>query len=231
MRKQIQGKTYFGGSFSVHIPSTPNECPICHYKIEPNHLSSHMMIGNKKVQVVFQCTRDQCQELFIAYYERTERKQGADTVYDPTGIAPEHFSRQEFSEAIQETSMDFIEIYNQALAAESHGLGQISGVGLRKAVEFLIKDFSIRQKPDDVDRIKGLFLGQCIEQYIEDPNIKRCAKMATWLGNDETHYMRIWADQDITDLKRLVRLTVNWIENVLETEKYMSEMMPEENEI
>jgi hypothetical protein len=38
------------------------------------------------------------------------------------------------------------------------------------------------------------------------------ASRAAWLGNDETHYLRTWEDKDLTDLKKLIELTVQWIE-------------------
>jgi hypothetical protein len=43
-------------------------------------------------------------------------------------------------------------------------------------------------------------------------------------GNDETHYVRQWEDKDITDLKTLIPPTVNWIETILLTRKYMQSM-------
>ena len=60
--------------------------------------------------------------------------------------------------------------------------------------------------------------------YISDSNIKDCAAGATWLGNDETHYTRVWTENDINDLKILIQLTQNWISNELLTEKYRSAM-------
>jgi len=120
-----------------------------------------------------------------------------------------------------------VEIYNQALAAEAGDLTEIVGIGLRKAVEFLIKDFAIHQKPSDEQDIKKSFLGNCIKNYIDDPNIKECATRAAWLGNDETHYLRKWVEKDISDLKLLIQLTVNWIENVLLTKQYIDDMKEE----
>lgn len=38
------------------------------------------------------------------------------------------------------------------------------------------------------------------------------AERASWLGNDETHYIRIWEDQSLSDLKKLIELTLHWIE-------------------
>lgn len=42
-----------------------------------------------------------------------------------------------------QVSPQFVEIYNQAKAAESFQLDQITGLGLRKALEFLIKDLEV----------------------------------------------------------------------------------------
>ena len=54
--------------------------------------------------------------------------------------------------------------------------------------------------------------------------MRAAAKRATWLGNDETHYVRRWEDKDITDLKNLVRLTVNAVENAILMRQYEKEM-------
>jgi hypothetical protein len=50
------------------------------------------------------------------------------------------------------------------------------------------------------------------------------AERATWLGNDETHYVRKWEDKDINDLKILIKVTLHWIEMELLTEQYKTEM-------
>ena len=60
---------------------------------------------------------------------------------------------------------------------------------------------------------------------MDDPRLKQCAERATWLGNDETHYERKWIDRDVDDLKTLIRLTVNWVESALLTEKYAKGMV------
>jgi Domain of unknown function (DUF4145) len=105
-------------------------------------------------------------------------------------------------------------------------LDQLFGRGLRKALEFLLKDYAISENPDKAEHIKQMQLAQCIGQFVSDTNIKECAKRAAWLGNDETHYTRKWETKDITDLKLLVRLTVNWIDNALLTKKYIAAMPP-----
>ncbi len=72
-------------------------------------------------------------------------------------------------------------------------------------------------------QVTANLLGPCITKFVGDVNIKECAKRSAWLGNDETHYTREWETKDIGDLKVLVRLTVNWIENSTLTKKYINE--------
>ena len=117
-----------------------------------------------------------------------------------------------------------MEIYGQAAAAEEHQLSQITGVGYRKALEFLVKDYCIAKQPDKAEEIKRTPQATCIKTYVDDANTKRCAERAAWLGNDETHYVRRWEDKDINDLKTLIKLTMAWLQNSLLTEKYLSDM-------
>ena len=115
-------------------------------------------------------------------------------------------------------------IFNQASAAEELGLKEIGGMGYRKALEFLIKDFLIAEKPGSRDDIERSLLGTCIGRHVEDERLKLCASRAVWLGNDETHYCRKWEDKDIGDLKTLIKLSANWMESVLLTKKYAADM-------
>lgn len=95
--------------------------------------------------------------------------------------------------------------------------------GYRKALEFLIKDCLISINPDEREKIEKLWLGEAIKK-IGNKNIQICAERAAWLGNDEIHYLRVWADKDIEHLKDLIDLTVGWIEAEEKTKKYEKEM-------
>ena len=54
--------------------------------------------------------------------------------------------------------------------------------------------------------------------------VKQVAARAVWLGNDETHYLRKWEGKDLQDLKKLIALTVHWIEMEELTEAVMKDM-------
>ena len=129
-----------------------------------------------------------------------------------------------FDKIIEEVSPSFCEIYNQAYAAEQMDLDQVCGVGYRKALEFLIKDYLISLNPDKEDKIKNKLLGNCIKDDVTDTNIKIVSERAAWLGNDETHYVRKWDGKDVSHLKGLINLCLHWIEAEIKTKKILSEM-------
>ncbi len=204
----------------------PDTCPLCHTAIVPHIMAAvfRSKTNESAAEVIFQCTK--CERLFIGTYTYPIQDSSGQADYRFSGLAPKTAQETKFSEEISTTSPIFVEVYNQALAAEAENLTHLSGMGLRKALEFLIKDFLISKNPDDKGDIEKIFLGTCIERYINDNNLKECAKRAVWLGNDETHYIRKWEDKDVNDLKLLIRLTVSWIETILLTDKYIHEMPP-----
>ena len=64
----------------------------------------------------------------------------------------------------------------------------------------------------------------CINDYVNDTRIKSVAKRAVWLGNDETHYIRKWEGKNLEDMKKLIDLTVHWIEMEKLTESFEDDM-------
>jgi hypothetical protein len=131
---------------------------------------------------------------------------------------------KEFSKSIQEISSLFVKIYNEAYSAEQQNLKEICGVGYRKALEFLIKDYVILNNKDKEGKILKMHLGNCIKDLVTDNRVKSVAKRAVWLGNDETHYVRKWETKNLEDLKKLISLTVHWIEMEKLTESFETEM-------
>jgi hypothetical protein len=129
-----------------------------------------------------------------------------------------------FSQSLQGISPAFIKIFHEAEIAEQENLLEICGVGYRKAIEFLVKDYAIGKDTGKRVEIERKLLGACINDYIDDARIKSVASRATWLGNDETHYVRKWEGKNLDDLKALIRLTVHWLEMEAETKRFELEM-------
>ena len=223
MHLDIDAKPLRGNNLPARLKEVPDSCPICHKSIHPEYIGACCHDKRAIVQVVFRCVSHQCQEVFIATYRgllEASNRASCSLI----NVAPKVSMPSKFSPTISTVSPSFIEIYNQAMTAESSGLTEIVGIGLRKQLEFLVKDYLIQQKASDAEAIKKTPLGQCIKKYIDDANVAACAERATWLGNDEAHYVRKWKDKDISDLKLLIKLTVNWMENVLLTKDYINDM-------
>ncbi|ELV8773045.1 DUF4145 domain-containing protein [Vibrio harveyi] len=196
----------------------PDKCPICHRHSEiitRNKLRS----SNDSMQVVFQCAYQGCQSYFIGYYESIFSSELA-------SLKPQRAELSSIPESVCNLSPNFVAIYREAEEAQSHGLTQIAGPGYRKAFEFLIKDYAKSLRPEESDKIESWFSGKVLNEFVADPRIQAVGKRALWLGNDETHYLKKWANHDLTDLITLIRLAINWVEIERLSASY-EENMPE----
>ena len=92
-------------------------------------------------------------------------------------------------------------------------LTELCGIGYRKALEFLVKDYAISIHPEHKSQIESSQLARCIADFIDNEKIKTLAKASAWLGNDETHYIRKHQNHNIQDLKRFIKATVAYIDS------------------
>lgn len=192
-----------GKEHSIVVKTLPDTCPCCHYGVGPPykfgfiHDTEYPNSQNVYVQAVFQCPRRQCHRIFIADYVKYSelRRPSVDEKFVLEGLSPYWYKKRDFSEPIEKLSPSFCKIFNEAASAESRKLLNIAGPGYRKALEFLIKDYLISVEPDKADSIKKTASQNLIQNKITDVNLKSCAERAAWLGNDETHYLRIWETQ------------------------------------
>jgi hypothetical protein len=194
----------------VEIDKFPDACPICHRGIQPITLKVAVLGTENSVEVLFQCPRHRCAHVFIGRYRELYRPYSA--ALHLVDVVPFELQDTEFPETVRKVSNDFVEIAVQAAKADHMGLTLACGPAYRKALEFLIKDYVIPLHPSNEDEIKKMQLGACITRYVKNDRVLEMAKRAAWLGNDETHYLRKWIDNDLDDLKTLIALVVHWIE-------------------
>lgn len=204
---------------TFYLVDHPENCPECHQKIIPILNSKKV---NSKADIIFgflSCPNPKCEVSFsVEYLKRV------DFNYFFNKIVKGNVIQENFSEEIENLSPYFIKIYNEAYFAEQNNLLEICGVGYRKALEFLIKDYLIKKNPDKEEEIKSTLLGKCIKDFVQDTRIKETSKRAVWLGNDHTHYVKKWESKDLIDLKLLIKLSVNWVESEIMTETFISSM-------
>ena len=188
-------------------------CPYCNTGLTPRILDAAFIPEEDEIQnqvYVFNfCSR--CSKCFISCHTYNDDDGG----YDFEFSAPHPKSNYNFSKDIKSLSPSFVEIYLDALTAEDNNLLSICGMGYRKALEFLVKDYAIFLNPSHAEKIHKQPLASCINEFINDERLKALAVASAWLGNDETHYVKKHMDYGISDLKIFLNAFVTFIDSEL----------------
>lgn len=211
-----------------------DSCPFCHKKIVPlpmgNYLCNISLKDSKYLQRIFRCPNNECGMVFTALYEESFDARAGLFCYSFEKLEPTRPYEPPISEIVKNKFPAFYKIYKEANVVDTLGLSEVSGMVFRKSLEFLVKEFAkagldnLNNKEEILNEIDKMSLAGCIKKYINDPNTKSMAERTAWLGNDETHYLKKWPEKDINDLKILLQLTINSIENQLLINKYQEEM-------
>lgn len=222
------------GSFELPVPT---QCPVCSVAYLGEPLSSYYVKvddfsrSSEDVYALYFCPH--CESIFFVQYQILDDyfapMYGSPCVIQR--IFPTPSSKTVFPEHIKKISPKFVEIYHQSEKAENDGLTEICGMGYRKALEFLVKDFAIHTHPDKSSEIESpkLMLSQCIKTYIDSQKIKTMAEASAWIGNDETHYTRKHENYDVQDLKRFINTAVAFIEYELNFSEASEFLNPEKS--
>lgn len=210
MKKFIVTKD--GSSYRI-VCEYPKKCPICNKSISPDNKMEFVNKDINMVSILFGCPS--CGKGFVSHYsiEDNEIMNGSykHRKLELINSYPKIPDKYQFDECIKKLSPEFCNIYNEARAAEFYDLNSIAGMGYRKALEFLIKDYSISKKPNGKEKIKNMNLSQVIDEYIDGAKLHSLAKASAWIGNDETHYTKKIEDRDVNDLKRFITSAVAYI--------------------
>lgn len=190
----------------------PNICPHCHVAIEPSLIFKYYDKEAQKLFSMWKCSFNKCYRVFIvSHYEddwfdfHLERNLNG----MPKGpYWPEPIINLKDGKTIgteSEKSSKFITTYLQSLEAETNGLDEVAGMGYRKAIEYLVKDWAIQTNPEKKDKILEEWLSSIIKNYFTG-ELKEILERATWLGNDQTHYNKLFEEYNVLHLKELIDL-------------------------
>lgn len=190
----------------------PSECPHCGRSMRPPYLLDKAFCSaqgseyrNAELVELFQCTYSDCQKYFIQVFKIVSREtRGYET--KPIHYDYSHnFVKASIPDRVETVSPSFVQIYSQSVQAENSGLDEIAGIGYRKALEFLIKDYAIKAFPDREQAIKNAYLGKVIADELDEfPRLKNLAKAANWIGTDQTHYIQKFSGADLQSMKSFI---------------------------
>lgn len=119
-------------------------------------------------------------------------------------------SNFEFPWQIEKISPRFIEIFCQSDIAERRSLDELAGMGYRKSLEILLKDYLTLKKPDLKESIPKMTVQKAIG-LIEIPQLKSLFLAGFKIGNDETHYYKKYEEWDIDNLKDFIKSAQTYI--------------------
>lgn len=219
MKKMVKNVSVIGEgtteSFNIEIPT---KCPQCKISLDINPIYARYINDENVVSnlfVLFFCPH--CEICFIGYYHFSYEdyykynKNVTLISFEPkNGI-----DSKEFPKYINELSPSFCQLYNEAYTAKQNRLDGICGMGYRKALEFLVKDYAIFLNPDDKEKITKAPLSRCINDYIDNRRIKKLALASAWIGNDETHYEKKQQEYKVDDLVTFIEAIVSFINSDL----------------
>ena len=201
-----------GYEYPIEI-QIPDECPRCHFAITPEEIAFTGYVDNKDCAFatgLYLCKH--CYQTFSTLYDCTPAYLTSQFIPRLLYAGPEELCDCYCPDSVKKAFPRFYKIYNQAHKADSLGLDEIAGIGYRKAVEILVKDYCLLTLPDDKvkEKIPSMPLSQCINLIPYEP-IRTLALGSAWLGNDETHYERKHVDHDLEDLKRFVKALIFFV--------------------
>ncbi len=213
--KKILPINLYGGSSPCEF-SIPRRCPLCGiaatfsilFTSKASKIVPHIPLY---ASIVFECP--ECGLHFLLGYEIIN-----DSFYD--GFNLTRLVEYENSDInlninvpdnIQKLSPNFYQIYKESLQANAHHFNTLYGMGLRKSLEYLIKDWFISIDPETNINVP---LSQLINK-IKNEDIKTLALASAWLGNDEAHTTRKYPDKNANDLLAFIDVLITYISGEL----------------
>ena len=122
----------------------PTQCPHCSVAYAESPLTAYYLnpenYDNNSMIALFFCPH--CESFFMIEYIIYELSNYCEGSIIRIYPAPDSGSKIKFSDQITTLSPQFVNIYHQSQNAEFAGLNELCGMGYRKALEFLVKDFA-----------------------------------------------------------------------------------------
>lgn len=215
----------FDNHFKNYDFISSQTCPYCQKIIFPEVVTTVSSDNLEELFLTMHCPG--CDGIYFEKYikiKQPTRQHGFEVniiSYKSVASYPALPIPPDFPEYIQRQYIDFANIYNQAATAESMNLDKICGMGYRKALESLAKQYAHDCFPNDGTKIDNESLAQTINRF-ESPKIKALAKAATWLGNDQTHMIAKHPEYSIDQLKAFIKFLCQEIEAEQEFKKAQS---------
>ena len=195
----------------------PTKCPHCDTSLVPEIFESKFSRPRSKrkyvrefLDMILYCPN--CDNRFFSSYGI----QANGTAFR-IGVYPPSKPTVAIPDILLEKYPDFAEAYTQAAIAETYNLIPLCGMGYRRALEILIKQYLISIHPNEEETIINEPLSKSYNR-LNDLE-KSLARGATWLGNDYVHMINKHPEYGLDDLKKYIHSLSHLITAYLTSEE------------
>lgn len=201
MKKQVQYRLLDDklGILNTTYVDTIIRCPFCGMKTSCEFVSQGYGVSqNYKLFFINQC--GECGAFFLTQHFNSN----TELIFEKT--YPSAIFRCDFPNEISKFSPTFIKIYEQSMTAKLSGLNELVGLGLRRALEFLISEY--------ITNVLNLPLEKTLEKRINQINVNNVnvhATLARWVGNDNTHTQQKHPEFTIEDMIQSIQIIVYYL--------------------
>lgn len=189
-------------SVSFEFP-VENCCPHCGIYNEPIKIKVLTNIRGEEplkiFAIIFKTTC--CHRYFVSFYVCHDVN-NIKHIFTYPSVKPEVLPQE-----LADVSPDFVKIFNQSKAAADLGHSELACIGYRTSIEFLLKDFLIKIRKHDKEKISKMKLADVISLF-EEKEIRISADVVRILGNDKTHYLERY-NFDIQEVKTYLSILLN----------------------
>lgn len=186
----------------------PMWCPYCQV-FEDGIQVNQVMYSRGSSQflgiIVLRCAH--CGKLYALHYELDLQAKNGEFC----GMYPEQ-QVTFHNPVIEKCSPRFAELYSQALRCQVHGDLDLAAVGMRSALEILVKDYAQQELGKSFDEVKNKKLISAISEYLGEQELVSSADVIRIIGNDYTHYERKYPECDFDVLKKYMEIFISLIE-------------------
>jgi len=188
--------------------SKPCICPYCGIGTDATVIKNVVFdLHNNTMLLARTCKCTSCEKIFFyACYRDKDEGDNAPMVC----IYPNLNSAYK-DDTIEKFSPRFIDMYNQSLRAESRNDIELAATGYRSALEFLVKDYAIKELGEPEGEVITYNLNNAIGKYLKQEDLANSADVIRVLGNDFTHYVRNYPQHDFEILKDYMDIFITLI--------------------
>lgn len=196
-------------------------CPHCSHSIHPELISWSGECFTLDelpnfINTILECPH--CKKQYFEILQSTNYRSLDKPVYHSIKVYPVPTPIINLPSGVLTDYPKFHKIYLEAAIAENNNLFEICGMGYRKALEALVKQYAIELFPDEEETIHGELLLPTIKR-LNSPKITTLATAAAWLGNDHAHLITKHPEYDLEQLKSFINALCQFIQSEKEFAK------------